>query len=119
MIDASIEKNNTDYVDKQDDATLELAKAYTDQEIGKLSNTVDADATATDLVTNEIAVVTGVTVTQENGKFIILGLEKGTYYLKETKAPDGYTVKTDATPIVVGETTPSQFTTSSICSVWR
>lgn len=49
-------------------------------------------------------------VSQENGKFIILGLEKGTYYLKETKAPDGYTVKTDATPIVVGETTPSQFT---------
>lgn len=40
-----------------------------------------------------------VVTTEVNGKLVILGLEAGDYYLKETKAPDGY--NTLATPVMV------------------
>ena len=38
-------------------------------------------------------------VTQLNGKLVVLGLEKGTYYLKETAAPAGYNKL--STPVVI------------------
>ena len=36
-----------------------------------------------------------------NGKLYIYGLDEGTYRLKETKAPDGYTLATNPTEIVI------------------
>lgn len=44
-------------------------------------------------------------VTQVNGKLVVLGLAKGTYYLKETKAPDGYNVLEKPVQLEVGEGT--------------
>ena len=44
-------------------------------------------------------------VTSEiNGKLLILGLEEGTYYLKETVAPNGYNKLAATTAVTVGQT---------------
>ena len=40
-------------------------------------------------------------VTQVNGKLVVLGLEAGTYYLKETAAPNGYNKLTNAVEVVI------------------
>ena len=42
-------------------------------------------------------------VSQKNGKLAILGLEAGTYYLKEVEAPSGYNALTQAIEIKAGE----------------
>ena len=42
-------------------------------------------------------------VSQVNGKLAILGLEAGTYYLKEVEAPDGYNALTQPIDIKAGE----------------
>ena len=42
-------------------------------------------------------------VSQVNGKLAILGLEAGTYYLKEVEAPDGYNALTQPVEIKAGE----------------
>ncbi len=38
----------------------------------------------------------------ENGKLILKGLASGTYYLKETKAPDGYNIQRDPFQLIIG-----------------
>lgn len=45
--------------------------------------------------------------TPEGGKVVIMGLKEGKYYLKETVAPAGYNLLTDAKPVTVGGDTPS------------
>ena len=42
-------------------------------------------------------------VSQVNGKLVILGLDAGTYYLKEVKAPDGYNALTQPVELKAGE----------------
>lgn len=44
-------------------------------------------------------------VTGDNGKLVVLGLEAGEYYLKETVAPNGYNILPAAQTVTVGATT--------------
>ena len=47
----------------------------------------------------------GVVVTDANGQMTMTGLKAGTYYLKETKAPNGYTLNDTVYTIVIDATT--------------
>lgn len=52
------------------------------------------------------AEVANATITSnENGKFSVAGLDDGTYYLREIKAPDGYNLLEDDLKIVITATT--------------
>lgn len=50
------------------------------------------------------SVFTGTVVTREDGSMPIRGLKAGTYYLKETKAPNGYTLNDTVYTIVIAQT---------------
>ena len=41
--------------------------------------------------------------THDSGQLVILGLESGTYYLKETVAPSGYNQLSEPQEVVVGK----------------
>lgn len=94
---------DTTKVDGQDNAVkLEGAEF-------KLSNaehkwaTVDADKNVTGWVDNESD---GSTLTSDsNGLFKVIGLDDGTYYLKETKAPAGYNLLTNEITVAITATT--------------
>ena len=47
--------------------------------------------------------------TEVNGKIVILGLEAGDYYLKETDAPDGYNILSKPEKVTVGQNNGSFF----------
>lgn len=50
-----------------------------------------------------------VLVTEANGKVVVLGLEAGDYYLKETDAPDGYNILSKPEKVTVGQTSNTFF----------
>ena len=50
-----------------------------------------------------------VVTTEANGKFLVLGLEAGTYYLKEDKPLNGYNALPKAVAVAVGETNNTFF----------
>ena len=50
-----------------------------------------------------------VVTSEANGKLLILGLEAGDYYLKETKAPDGYNTLPKPELVTVGQTNNTFF----------
>ncbi|MBQ4266393.1 MAG: SpaH/EbpB family LPXTG-anchored major pilin [Clostridia bacterium] len=64
--------------------------------------TVDANGKVTGWAAAEEA--GSVLTSDANGFFKISGLEDGTYYLKETKAPDGYNLLTEEITVVIAST---------------
>ena len=50
-----------------------------------------------------------IVTSEANGKLVILGLEAGNYYLKETVAPNGYNKLATTTVVTVGQTNNSFF----------
>jgi len=45
-----------------------------------------------------------VIVTDANADFSIIGIDAGTYYLEEVKAPDGYNLLTDPLEVIISST---------------
>lgn len=52
----------------------------------------------------------------ENGKFSVAGLDDGTYYLREIKAPDGYNLLEDDLEIVITATTANGQTWNGVAA---
>lgn len=50
-----------------------------------------------------------IVTSQVNGKFVILGLSEGVYYLKETVAPEGYNLMDKPYKIVIDKTNSTSF----------
>jgi len=95
---------------KEDSSTLvNLAGAefevYSDADCTQLVTftETDVDGVYNHITHTEEEHVTHTVVSQDNGKIVLLGLKSGTYYLKETKAPDGYNALSAPVKIEVGE----------------
>ena len=82
-----------------DDLNTAVSGEYRDTSRGKYEQYLEAylgenwRTTQKNVVTSEI-----------NGKLVILGLEAGNYYLKETVAPNGYNKLATTTVVTVGQT---------------
>ena len=87
-----------------DDLHTNVSGAYRDTSRGKYEAYLEAYL-GSDYATKQKNVVTS----EANGKLVILGLEAGNYYLKETAAPDGYNKMVATTVVTVGETNNSFF----------
>ena len=92
----------------------EATKAAANQAGFKLSRTVDGTTTYATLVDNKItgwvdaeASATEVK-TAEDGKFSFIGLDDGTYVLKETTTPVGYNTMEDLTLVIDAATVNNQ-----------
>lgn len=87
---------------EDDDKKLENAEFKLYDENGKYV-IVDADGKVTGWADNEAG---GSTLkSDKNGLFKVIGLDDGTYWLKETKAPDGYNLITNPIKIEIKATT--------------
>ena len=87
-----------------DDLNTQVSGAYRDTSRGKYEAYLEAY-----LGPNYATTQKNVVTSEANGKLVILGLEAGDYYLKETVAPDGYNKLATTTLVTVGNTNHSFF----------
>ena len=87
-----------------DDLNTNVSGEFRDTSRGKYEAYLEAY-----LGTNYATTQKNVVTSEANGKLIILGLEAGDYYLKETVAPDGYNKLATTTMVTVGQTNHSFF----------
>ena len=87
-----------------DDLNTSVSGEYRDTSRGKYEAYLEAY-----LGENWRTAQKNVVTSEINGKLVILGLEAGDYYLKETEAPDGYNKLATTTMITVGQTNNSFF----------
>ncbi|MCD7955065.1 MAG: SpaH/EbpB family LPXTG-anchored major pilin [Lachnospiraceae bacterium] len=92
-------KQDSDTKEALSGAVFTIYRKATSEEISDGTITKDT-ITISGTETSVIAVKTGVT-TDTNGKAKITGLDAGTYYAVETKAPDGYSLDSDPKEIVL------------------
>ena len=82
-------------------ATFTLSKS-TDDELAPIVLVSEGNNVYRVAMTGENSTVTEIT-TDATGKFTIKGLDADTYYLDETKAPDGYNILAGSITIVIGD----------------
>ena len=87
-----------------DDLNTNVSGEYRDTSRGKYEAYLEAY-----LGPNYATTQKNVVTSEANGKLVILGLEAGNYYLKETEAPDGYNKLATTTAVTVGQTNNSFF----------
>ena len=87
-----------------DDLNTAVSGEYRDTSRGKYEAYLEAYLGANYATTQK-----NVVTSEVNGKLVILGLEAGDYYLKETVAPDGYNKLATTTLVTVGNTNHSFF----------
>ena len=82
-----------------DDLNTSVSGEYRDTSRGKYEKYLEAY-----LGENWATTQKNVVTSETNGKLVILGLEAGNYYLKETVAPNGYNKLATTTVVTVGQT---------------
>ena len=87
-----------------DDLNTNVSGEYRDTARGKYEAYLEAY-----LGENWATTQKNVVTSEANGKLVILGLEAGNYYLKETVAPNGYNKLATTTVVTVGQTNNSFF----------
>lgn len=85
---------------------------------GKVTGWAEATQTTGEDKKTTVTYPTGSTLTSdENGLFKVIGLDDGTYYLKETKAPTGYNLlSNEITVVITATTTNGQTWTDGVAS---
>lgn len=102
-IDGGVEGSVTDRViNKRGEAADENEDKNGNKGLDGAEFSLFTDAECTKLYTNPK--FSGTVTTANAGQMHMKGLEEGTYYLKETKAPEGYSLNTEVYKIVIAAT---------------